>query len=65
MKLFGVLRNKTFSKPGYLRSGKLLTNVLLTLTHTYPMDNRFVNPDEWHSDGEWSNLVAPFPADIP
>ncbi|KAF8120451.1 hypothetical protein K438DRAFT_1508172, partial [Mycena galopus ATCC 62051] len=22
---------------------------LLTLTHTYPSENRFVNPDEWNS----------------
>ncbi|KAH8120571.1 ARM repeat-containing protein [Phellopilus nigrolimitatus] len=47
--LLRVLRDKTFSKRGYSWSGKLLSSVLLTLTHTYPLENKFVNPDEWAS----------------
>lgn len=47
-----MLRDKTFSKRGYSWSGKLLSSVLLTITHTYPLENRFVNPDEWNSEGE-------------
>ena len=48
-----MLRDKTFSKRGYSWSGKLLSSVLLTITHTYPLENRFVNPDEWNSEGEY------------
>ncbi|KAG6832246.1 hypothetical protein H0H92_004211 [Tricholoma furcatifolium] len=38
---------KTYSKRGYSWSGKLLSSTLLTLTHTYPLENRFVNPESW------------------
>lgn len=50
--LFILLRDKTFSKRGYSWSGKLLSSLLLTLTHTYPLENKFVNPDEWNSEGD-------------
>lgn len=36
-----------------IHSGKLLSSVLLTLSHTYPLENKFVNPEEWASEG-WS-----------
>ncbi|TDL28808.1 ARM repeat-containing protein [Rickenella mellea] len=49
MTLFRLLRDKTFSKRGFSWSGKLLSSALLTLTHTYPLENKFVNPDEWNS----------------
>ena len=52
MFLFRLLRDKTFSKRGFSWSGKLLSSTLLTLTHTYPLENKFVNPEEWASDGE-------------
>ncbi|KAJ7783436.1 hypothetical protein DFH07DRAFT_995453, partial [Mycena maculata] len=48
--LLKLLHEKTFSNRGFAWSGKLLSNTLLTLTHTYPLENRFVNPDEWNSD---------------
>ncbi|KAJ8514936.1 hypothetical protein ONZ45_g7571 [Pleurotus djamor] len=48
--LLKLLHNKTFSKRGYSWSGKLLSSMLLTLSHTYPLENRFVNPDTWESD---------------
>ncbi|KAF8213398.1 hypothetical protein K438DRAFT_1902498 [Mycena galopus ATCC 62051] len=47
--LLKLLHEKTFSNRGFAWSGKLLSNTLLTLTHTYPSENRFVNPDEWNS----------------
>ena len=50
--LFKVLHDKTFSKRGYSSSGKLLSSMLLTLSHTYPLENKFVNPSEWNSPGE-------------
>jgi len=45
------LRDKTFSKRGFSWSGKLLSSLLLTLTHTYPLEDRFVNREEWDSEG--------------
>ncbi|TFK76829.1 hypothetical protein BDN72DRAFT_890635 [Pluteus cervinus] len=50
--LLRLLRDKTLSKRGYSWSGKLLSSMLLTLTHTYPLENKFVNPAEWKSEGE-------------
>ncbi|KAF8640852.1 hypothetical protein AX17_000500 [Amanita inopinata Kibby_2008] len=49
MSLLHLLREKTFSKRGFSWSGKLLSSMLLTLTHTYPLENKFVNPDDWRS----------------
>lgn len=54
LSLFKLLHEKTFSKRGFSSSGKLLSSTLLTLTHTYPLENKFVNPDEWASDGMYS-----------
>ncbi|KAJ7630634.1 hypothetical protein FB45DRAFT_1027837 [Roridomyces roridus] len=48
--LLKLLNEKTFSNRGFAWSGKLLCNVLLTLTHTYPLENKFVNPEEWNSE---------------
>ncbi|KAI0001825.1 hypothetical protein BJV77DRAFT_16959 [Russula vinacea] len=48
--LFKRLRDKTFSKRGFSWSGKLLSSLLLTLTHTYPLEDKFVNLDEWDSE---------------
>ncbi|KAM5538277.1 hypothetical protein V8D89_008164 [Ganoderma adspersum] len=53
--LFKILHDKTFSKRGYSSSGKLLSSTLLTLSHTYPLENKLVNPDEWHSQDFKSN----------
>lgn len=52
--LFKLLHQKTFSKRGFSSSGKLVCSTLLTLTHTYPLENKFVNPDEWSSEGEFN-----------
>ncbi|KAL4243081.1 BLM10 family protein [Abortiporus biennis] len=45
--LLKLLHEKTLSKRGFSSAGKLLSSTLLTLTHTYPLENKFVNPDEW------------------
>ncbi|KAA1468544.1 hypothetical protein DENSPDRAFT_833875 [Dentipellis sp. KUC8613] len=44
------LRDKTLAKRGFSWSGKLLSSLLLTLTHTYPLEDKFVNTNEWSSD---------------
>ncbi|CDO70270.1 hypothetical protein BN946_scf184942.g70 [Trametes cinnabarina] len=56
--LFKLLNEKTFSKRGYSSSGKLLSSTLLTLSHTYPLENKFVNPDEWNSEGNPQLMFA-------
>ncbi|KAJ7169566.1 hypothetical protein C8R46DRAFT_1162360 [Mycena filopes] len=48
--LLKLLHDKTFSNRGFAWTGKLLSNTLLTLTHTYPLENKFVNADEWNSE---------------
>ncbi|KAF8624763.1 hypothetical protein AX15_005657 [Amanita polypyramis BW_CC] len=47
--LLQILHEKTFAKRGFSWTGKLLSSILLTLTHTYPVENRFVNPEVWRS----------------
>lgn len=54
--LLGLLLDKTLSKRGFSWSGKLLSSTLLTLTHTYPLENKFVNPEQWDSDGTIASL---------
>ncbi|KAH8835425.1 hypothetical protein DL96DRAFT_1702409 [Flagelloscypha sp. PMI_526] len=49
LSLLQLLHERTLSKRGYSWTGKLLSSMLLTLTHTYPLENRFVNPEEWNS----------------
>ncbi|RDB28522.1 Proteasome activator complex subunit 4 [Hypsizygus marmoreus] len=64
--LFRLLHDRTFSKRGFSWSGKLLCSTLLTLTHTYPLENKFVNPEEWNSNEfhtnhhrHWGKLYTP------
>ncbi len=52
MSLIQLLHEKTYSKRGYSWAGKFLSGLLLTLTHTYPLENKFVNPDVWDSPGQ-------------
>ncbi|KZT19390.1 hypothetical protein NEOLEDRAFT_1142177 [Neolentinus lepideus HHB14362 ss-1] len=66
LSLFKLLHERTLSKRGFSWSGKLLSSTLLTLTHTYPLENRFVNPDEWESEDfrtdhirYWGKLYKP------
>lgn len=47
-----LLHEKTLSKRGFSFTGKLLYSLMETLTHTYTLENRFVNPEEWDSEGE-------------
>jgi proteasome activator subunit 4 len=46
-----MLHDKTLSKRGFSWTGKLLSSLLFTLSHTYPLENKFVNAEEWNSDG--------------
>lgn len=55
--LLRFLRDRTLSKRGYSWTGKLLSSLLLTLTHTYPLENKFVNPAEWNSEGQCHHLL--------
>ncbi|KAJ7597613.1 hypothetical protein C8J56DRAFT_1001469 [Mycena floridula] len=50
LSILDVLHTKTLTKRGFSWTGKLLASMLLTLTHTYPLENKFVNPDEWNSE---------------
>lgn len=52
MGLLHLLHQKALSKRGFSWTGKLLSSLLLTLTHTYPLENKFVNPEEWNSEGK-------------
>ncbi|KAJ7071321.1 hypothetical protein C8F01DRAFT_1216892 [Mycena amicta] len=47
--LLRLLHEKCHSNRGFTWSAKALSNALLTLTHSYPSENKFVNPDEWNS----------------
>ncbi|KAF8168284.1 hypothetical protein B0H34DRAFT_792908 [Crassisporium funariophilum] len=66
MSLLHLLHEKALSKRGYSWTGKLLSSLLLTLTHTYPLENKFTNPEEWSSEEfrenhhrHWGKLFAP------
>ncbi|KAL1720654.1 hypothetical protein EV715DRAFT_249853, partial [Schizophyllum commune] len=45
-----LLSSRCYSKRAYSWTGKFLTSMLITLSHTYPLENKFVNPDEWNSE---------------
>ncbi|KAF7306649.1 Membrane protein [Mycena indigotica] len=47
--LLCLLHEHCRSNRGFTWSAKLLSGSLLTLTHTYPLENKFVNQDEWDS----------------
>jgi proteasome activator subunit 4 len=51
--LLRLLLDKTYSKRGYQWASRLLYSILLACTNTYPLDDRFVNVDEWHSPGKY------------
>ncbi|KAF8203239.1 hypothetical protein BJ912DRAFT_842338 [Pholiota molesta] len=66
MSLLHLLHQKALSKRGYSWTGKLLSSLLLTLTHTYPLENKFVNPKDWNSEEfrrnhhrHWGKLYTP------
>jgi proteasome activator subunit 4 len=46
-----LLVDKTYSNRGCQWASRLLYSILLACTNTYPLDDRFVNPDEWNSTG--------------
>ncbi|KAH9487110.1 Proteasome activator complex subunit 4 [Psilocybe cubensis] len=66
LSLIHLLHEKALSKRGYSWTGKLLSSLLLTLTHTYPLENKFINPHEWTSEEfqrnhhlHWGKVFAP------
>lgn len=46
-----LLVDKMYSKRGYQWASRLLYSIILACTNTYPLDDRFVNADEWNSPG--------------
>lgn len=54
--LLKYLHKKTLAKRGFSSTGKLLSSTLLTLTHTYPLENKFANLDEWESESAYSDI---------
>ncbi|KAI0296143.1 hypothetical protein BC826DRAFT_1005479 [Russula brevipes] len=51
MELLSLLADKTFSERGYSGTGRLIHRVLSTLVGMYPLNARFVNTDDWNSEG--------------
>ena len=51
MELLSLLADKAFSERGYSGTGRLIQRVLSTLVGVYPLNARFVNTDEWNSEG--------------
>jgi Proteasome-substrate-size regulator, mid region len=51
LELLNLLINKTKSERGYSSTGRLLTRITHALSAVYPLNNRFVNTDEWDSAG--------------
>ena len=51
--LIQLLHDEALSKRASSWTGKLLSSLLLTLTHTCPLENKFVNPDQRKSDGKY------------
>ncbi|KAH7914507.1 hypothetical protein BJ138DRAFT_1143879 [Hygrophoropsis aurantiaca] len=71
LSLFRLLLDKTLSKRGFSWSAMLLSSTLCTLTHTYPVENKFVNPSEWKSEEfqrnhhrYWGKLYRPEDVEI-
>jgi proteasome activator subunit 4 len=51
MELLSLLADKTLNERGYSGTGRLINRVLSTLVGVYPLNARFVNTDEWNSEG--------------
>jgi hypothetical protein len=51
IELLSLLSDKAFSERGYSGTGRLINRVLSTLVGVYPLNARFVNTDEWNSEG--------------
>ncbi|KDR84809.1 hypothetical protein GALMADRAFT_217878 [Galerina marginata CBS 339.88] len=66
MSLLHLLHEKALSKRGFSWTGKLLSSLFLTLTHTYPLENKFVNPEQWETQEfqrnhhhHWGKVFSP------
>lgn len=60
LSLLHLLHEKALSKRGFSWTGKLISSLLLTLTHTYPLENKFANPAEWSSEGQYHHKPQVF-----
>jgi proteasome activator subunit 4 len=49
--LLGLLVDRTLSERGFSGAGRLLTRLMHTLSDVYPAHGRYVNEDEWDSEG--------------
>jgi len=49
--LLSLLVEKTKSERGYSSTGTLVSRVLQSLTSVYPINDRFVNADDWQREG--------------
>lgn len=49
--LLQLLIDKTKSERGYTGTGRLITRILHTISGVYPLNNRFVNTEEWDDPG--------------
>lgn len=58
LELLHVLVDKTKSERGYSSAGRLLTRLLHTLSGVYPLNSRFVNTDEWDSEGKFEFFLG-------
>lgn len=48
-----LLVDKTYSKRGFQWASRLFYSILLACTNTHPLEDRFVNPDEWNGPGKY------------
>lgn len=51
IQLLSLLLEKTKSERGYSGTAALVSRVLHTLTTVYPINNHFVNSDQWIDSG--------------
>ncbi len=56
--LVETLVEKTKSERGFSSAGRLITRVLHTLSGVYPLNCRFVNLDEWNSEGKYCRYIS-------
>lgn len=57
IQLLSLLLEKTKSERGYSGTAALVSRVLHTLTTVYPINNHFVNSDQWIDPGRTFDVV--------
>ena len=56
IELIEILVDNTKSERGYSGTGQLITRLLHTISTVYPLNSRFVNTEEWGSEGKLACL---------